>query len=89
MLDLVGLVNPEITRYYLDAQSKRAIPLSERRIIDYLKEKRPDYLVMFAEWDRLLNLLQPANEKYFQLLHTTLPLYPTTMRYRVFKCNWD
>ncbi len=89
MLDLVGLVNPEITGYYLDAQSKRVIPLSERRTIDYLKKKRPDYLVMFAEWDRFFNLLRPDNEKHFQLLHTTLPLYPTTMRYKVFKCNWD
>ena len=89
VLDLVGLVNPEVTRYYLDPQSKRVIPLSERRIIDYLKEKRPDYLVMFTEWDRFFNLLRPDNEKYFKLLHTTLPLYPTTMRYRVFKCSWD
>jgi hypothetical protein len=89
MLDLVGLVNPEVTRYYLDPQSKRVIPLSERRIVEYLQEKRPDYLVMFAEWDRFFNLLRPDNEKYFQLLHTTLPLYPTTMRYKVFKCMWD
>jgi hypothetical protein len=89
VLDLVGLVNPEVTAYYLDRRSKRVIPLSERKIIDYLKEKRPDYLVMFYEWDRFFNLLRPDNDKYFQLLHTTLPLYPTTMRYRVFKCTWD
>lgn len=89
MLDLVGLVNPGITKYYLDKQSKRIIPLNERKVIDYLKQKRPDYLVMFPEWDRFFNLLQPANSKYFTLIHTTLPLYPTEMRYRVFKCRWD
>jgi hypothetical protein len=89
MLDLVGLVNPGITKYYLDKQSKRIIPLNERKVIDYLKQKRPDYLVLFPEWDRFFNLLQPANSKYFTLIHTTLPLYPTEMRYRVFKCRWD
>ncbi len=89
MLDLVGLVNPEVTGYYLDQQSKRVIPLSQRNIIGYLKEKRPDYLVMFYEWDRFFNLLHSGNSKYFQLLHTTLPLYPTAMRYRVFKCSWE
>jgi len=36
MLDLVGMVNPEVTTYYLDQQSKRVIPLSERNIIGYL-----------------------------------------------------
>ena len=89
MLDLVGLVNPEITGYYLDKQSQKVIPLGDRQIIDYLKVKQPDYLVMFDEWDRFFNLLQPGNEKYFDLLHTTLPLYPTTMRYRVFRCSWE
>lgn len=89
MLDLVGLVNPEVTGYYLDERIKKIIPLSERRIIDYLKEKRPDYLVMFYEWDRFFNLLQPGNAHYFQLIHTTLPLYPTEMRYKVFKCRWE
>lgn len=88
IVDLVGLVNPEVTTYYVDQRSKRVIPLSERKIIDYLKQKRPDYLVMFYEWDRFFNLLQPGNEKYFQLLYTTLPLYPTEMRYKVFKCTW-
>ena len=89
ILDLVGLVNPEVTGYYLDQRSKRVIPLSERNILSYLKEKRPDYLVMFYEWDRFFNLLQPANSKHFQLIHTTLSLYPTDMRYRVFKCCWE
>jgi hypothetical protein len=89
ILDLVGLVNPEVTGYYTDQRSKKVIPLSERKIIDYLKQKQPDYLVMFAEWDRFFNLLQPANSNYFQFLHTTLPLYPTTMKYRVFKCSWE
>jgi len=88
ILDLVGLVNHEVTRYYLDKRSKMPLALSERNIIDYLKEKRPDYLVMFPEWDKFFNVLQPANKKYFRLMYTTLPLYPTEMRYHVYECNW-
>ena len=89
MLDLVGIVNPEVTGNYLDQRSKTVIPLSERNSIDYLKEKRPDYLVMLPEWDKFFNVLTPGNRNYFELLHVTPPLYPTDMKYQVFKCNWD
>ena len=88
ILDLVGLVNPEVTRYYLDQRSNMPLSLSKRNIINYLKEKRPDYLVMFPEWDKFFNVLHPANKKYFRLIYTTLPLYPTEMRYHVYECNW-
>ena len=89
ILDLVGLTNPEIREYYQDEELERGFYTSrERKIIDYLREKKPDYLVIFPEWDRFFNLLQPINKKYFQLIHTTLPLYPTEMRYNVYKCDW-
>jgi hypothetical protein len=89
LLELVGLINPEISAYYWDSRSKRPVIMGERKVIRYVIEKRPDYLVMLAEWDKYLNVLQPVNQKYFQLLHTTLPLYPTEMRYKVFKCTWE
>lgn len=88
ILDMVGLVNPEVGKFYQDEQLKTPLPYSERRIIDFLKEKRPDYVVLFPEWDRFFNLLQPINKKHFQLIHTTLPLFPTEMRYHVYKCDW-
>ena len=88
ILDLVGIINPEISKHYRNKQPGTALPFSERNIIDYLKEKEPDYLVMFTEWDRFFNLLQTTNKKYFQFIHTTPPLFPTEMRYNVYKCDW-
>jgi hypothetical protein len=88
ILDLVGLTNPEVSEHYANKSGKRHLPLPERKIIRYLKAKKPDYLVIFPEWDRFFNLLQPTNTKHFQLIHTTLPLYPTEMRYNVYRCDW-
>ena len=88
ILDLVGIINPEISKHYRNEQPGTALSFSERNIINYLKEKEPDYLVMFPEWDRFFNLLQTTNKKYFQFIHTTPPLFPTEMRYNVYKCDW-
>jgi hypothetical protein len=88
ILDLVGLTNPEVKNYYWNPEEMRPFNCSERRIIDYLKIKKPDYLVMFPEWDRFFNLLHPTNKKHFQLIYTSLPLYPTEMQYHVYKCAW-
>ena len=88
ILDMVGLINPEVGKFYRDKRLKIPLPYSERKIINFLKEKRPDYAVLFPEWDRFFNLLHPTNKKHFQLVHTTLPLYPTEMRYNVYKCDW-
>jgi hypothetical protein len=88
IVDLVGLTNPEIRKHYVDKSGKKLLPFKDRQIITYLKTKKPDYLVIFSEWDRFFNLLVPTNNQYFQHLHTTLPLYPTQMRYNVYKCDW-
>jgi len=88
LLDLVGLTDREIKSLYWNSQTRIPVPFYERRVIDFLKERQPDYLVLFPEWDRFFNLLQPPNKKHFQLIHTTLPLYPTELRYHVYKCNW-
>ena len=89
IIDLVGLTNPEVSKYYWDRSSKRLYSFSERRIIDYLKEKKPDYLVMIPEWDRYFNLFQPGSEKYFEHVYTSDLLFPTELRYMVYKCNWE
>ena len=88
ILDMVGLTNPEVNEHYVDKTVKGLLPFTERKIITYLKTKKPDYLVMFPEWDRFFNLLQPTNKKHFKIIHTTLPLYPTELRYNVYKCAW-
>ena len=44
---------------------------------------------MFPEWDRFFNVLNPTNRKHFKLIHTTPPLYPTELRYNVYKCDWE
>jgi hypothetical protein len=89
IVDLVGLTNPEIRKQYVSKSGRGALPFTERKIIDYLREKKPDYLVIFPEWDRFFNLLQPANIQHFDLKYTTSPLYPSELRYNVYKCNWN
>ena len=84
ILDLVGLINQEISRYYWGENTKRLFDLSERRIIDYLKIKKPDYLVMFPNRDSYFNFFRPDNRKHFKHEYTPHPL-----RYEVFKCNWE
>ena len=89
ILDLVGLVNPEISKYYWDKQSKKLLPISERRVINYLKEKKPDYLVMFPKWDRYFNFFQSNNRKHFKHVYTSNPIFPSRVKYNVFKCYWE
>ena len=89
ILDLVGLTNPEVSRYYWDRSSKRPFNLSERRVMDYLKEKKPDYLVMFPDWDRYFNFFHSINKKHFKHIYTSNPTFPSGVRYNVFKCYWE
>jgi hypothetical protein len=55
VVDLVGLVNPNVITYHDDRQLER-----------YLDETRPEYLLMFAEWDIYFLRLFPQNnpDKY-------------------------
>ena len=89
VLDLVGLTNPETRKQYVKKSGRVALPLKERKTINYLREKKPDYLVIFPEWDRFFNVLQPSNMQNFDLTYTTSPVYPTALRYNVYKCNWE
>ena len=89
IIDLVGLTNPEVSRYYWDENTKKPLSIKERKVIDYLKEKKPDYLVMIPEWNRYFNFFQSGNEKYFKLLYTSDFLFPTELIYKVYECNWE
>lgn len=90
ILDLVGLINPEVSKYYWDKSSKKLFHVDERRVIDYLKEKTPDYLVVrVPDWERYLNLFQSANQKHFRQVYTSDLIFPVQARYKVFKCNWE
>jgi hypothetical protein len=84
IIDLVGLVNPEVRQYYWDTHSKRILGFKERRVIDYLREKKPDYVIMFPEWDRYFNFFQPDNEKHFENIDTSTFLG----NYKIFSCKW-
>ena len=61
--------------------------LSERKVIDYLEKKKPDYLVMFPEWDRYFNFFKSGSEKCFKHIYTPPP-FPRKVEYKVFRCNW-
>ncbi|KPJ58762.1 MAG: hypothetical protein AMJ42_02665 [Deltaproteobacteria bacterium DG_8] len=89
ILDLVGLLNSKVSKYYQDDQLKMPLPISERRVINYLKEKKPDYLVMFPDWDRYFNFFRSDNKKHFKHIYTSHPLFPSGIRYKVFMCNWE
>jgi hypothetical protein len=88
ILDLVGLTNPEVSKYYWDSRSKRPFSIGERKVIDYLKEKKPDYLVILPEWGKYFNFLHADNEKYLKHVYTSGLLFPSGMRYKVFRCDW-
>ena len=88
ILDLVGLTNPEVSKYYWDSRSKRLFSIDERKVMDYLKEKKPDYLVILPEWDKYFNFFQADNEKYLKHVYTSGLLFPSGMRYKVFRCDW-
>jgi len=88
IVDLVGLTNPEITKYYLDKNHRRILPLNKREILEYLKEKRPNFLVMFPAWDKYFNFFSPDTQVHFEHIYSSPPLFPRGGGYKIFKCNW-
>jgi hypothetical protein len=89
IIDLVGLVNPEIRPYYGSVFSGWIVLLSQRNVIDYLKEKKPDYLVIFPNWDRFFHLFTSNNVKFFNKIYSTHPVYAMKYRYVVYQCFWN
>ena len=58
VLDLVGLVNPEVVQYH-----------KERTLSEYVNQVRPDYLLMFPDWDwQFLHLYPGDHPGQYELL---------------------
>lgn len=51
VIDLVGLVNPDVIDYH-----------KGRRVREYLEEVRPNYLLIFPDWDAYFLRIDPASE---------------------------
>ena len=58
VLDLVGLVNPDVIEYH-----------KERTVSDYLDTVRPDFLLVFPEWDfYFLHIYPGSHPERYELL---------------------
>ncbi len=58
VLDIVGLVNPDVIPYH-----------KRRDVKTYLEEARPDYLLIFPEWDvEFLHIFPGAQQAKYQLV---------------------
>lgn len=69
VLDLVGIVNPEVSEYH-----------SGRRLSQYIDLKRPQYLLVMPDWDRDLLRINPGGRKeQFELVK----VYPAARIRRV------
>jgi len=84
-LDLVGLVNPEL----LDKVQGLKISNSRRDqlTLDYLKERRPAYLIVFPNWFPSL----VANGQYFRPVYSivlTDNIICPADEMKVYKCSW-
>ncbi len=79
VLDLVGLVNPKIIPYH-----------KGRHVQEYLDGARPDYLLIFPDWDLDFFLLFPGShpERY-----ELVKVYPggtlRTLPYLLYRIHWD
>jgi hypothetical protein len=84
VIDLVGLVNPEVTKYYRAGATQ--IAFEERQVSSYLLEKEVDYLVMFDDWRRFLNL-SPEDMSSFYLVYESGAIYRSGARYWVYSLS--
>ena len=84
VVDLVGLINPEVTKYHREGTN--AIAFEERQISNYLAEKEVNYLVIFDDWRRFLNL-GPEAMATFHLVYESKPIYGSCAHYRVYSLS--
>jgi len=78
VLDLVGLVNPTVLPYHED-----------RRVKEYVEAVRPDYLLVFPEWDLYFLHIFAADDARFQLVKEYPGDAARLLTYRLYKVNWD
>lgn len=83
ILDLVGLINPEMVKFYRHENTHTLIPLSQRNIFPYVKEKG-DFLVIFDFFKQFLNFDPDTLPDDFIFLGETKPVYGLNQSYRVY-----
>lgn len=88
VLDLVGLINPEVRNYYWDAKKYRPFTLEERDVMAYLNKKKPDYLVVRSDWDRYFNFNRHIDGTILKRTHESNPYPFGGIRYLVYRCVW-
>lgn len=90
ILDLTGRADRAAVRLYRDSVSRQPIPLPERRVLDYLRERNPRFLVIFGEWKRYLNFDPDSLPARFTFLGASQPVYPSRTRsYRLYLVKND
>lgn len=89
ILDLVGLVNPEVRNCYWDTKEKKPVELKERNLLTFLKEKRPQYLIVRSDWDRYFNFNRHKDTGIFKIIHRSSPYPFGGIRYLVYQCFWE
>jgi hypothetical protein len=78
VLDLVGLVNPEVAPYEKD-----------RRVKEYLELARPDYILIFPDWDYYFLHIYPGGDPRFTLVKEYPGGQVRLSPYLLYKVNWD
>jgi hypothetical protein len=78
VLDMVGLVNPEVEPYQKD-----------RRIKEYLELARPDYILIFPDWDYYFLHIYPGDDPRFTLIKEYPGGQVRLSPYLLYKVDWD
>jgi hypothetical protein len=89
LIDLVGLTNPEVLDCYWDGKNHRPYALEERDVMEYLKRKKPHYLIVVSDWDRYFNFSKHRDEHILKLIHESYPIPYYNTKYLVYQCMWQ
>lgn len=88
VLDLVGLVNPEVRELYRNPETGKVIPIGfdgQRDVYHYLLERNPTFLVIFADWKRFIGFSPDQDTSHFTFLGESKPPYPSRFGgYRIY-----
>lgn len=79
VIDLVGLVNEEVVEYH-----------EGRRLNEYVEQVRPDYLLIFPDWDvYFLRLGTLSNPERYELIKEYEGGPIRRQVYQLFRVHWD
>jgi len=78
VMDLVGLVNPDVQ------------PFQEgRRVKEYVELTRPDYLLIFPDWDFYYLHIYPGEDARFELIRQYPGNVIRELPYLLYRISWD